>query len=215
MLVEFHSHTIASMDSLVRPASLLAACRRKGIDRIVVTDHNTTGGAQAAFELDPQRVIIGEEIMTTRGEILAAFVVEEIPPGLTPAETIRRLRGQGAFISVSHPFDRLRSGSWAPADLLEIAPLVDAIEVFNSRSMLPSANRRAQAFANQHGLPGTAGSDAHSTWELGRSLLSLPPFEGADGLRAAIREAEMQSRMSPPWVHLLSRYAVFKKSRPH
>jgi hypothetical protein len=119
--------------------------------------------------LDPERVIVGEEIMTTRGEILAAFVSEEIPPGLSPLETIRRLKEQGAFISVSHPFDRLRKGGWLEQDLLEILPQVDAIEVYNSRCMLPSFNWEAQRFAEKHNLAGTVGSDAHAAFELGKA----------------------------------------------
>ncbi len=118
--IEFHCHTIYSKDSLTRPEDLVKTCRRKGIDRVVVTDHNTIAGARAAQVIDPELVIVGEEIMTTRGEILAAFVSEEIPKGLTPGETIRRLKDQGAFISVSHPFDRWRSGHWQEEDLLEI-----------------------------------------------------------------------------------------------
>ena len=110
--VEFHCHTIFSKDSLTSPRKLVETSRRRGIDRVVVTDHNTTAGALAAQALDPELVIVGEEIMTTRGEILAAFVTEEILPFLSPQETIRRLREQGAFISVSHPFDRLRNGAW-------------------------------------------------------------------------------------------------------
>ena len=131
LCVEFHSHTNASKDSLTPPADLIAAARRKGIDRLIITDHNTIAGARVAQVLDPELVIVGEEIMTTRGEILASFVTEEIPPFLSPAETIRRLKDQGAFISVSHPFDRLRSGAWREEDLLEILPQVDAIEVYN------------------------------------------------------------------------------------
>ena len=103
--VEFHTHTIFSKDSLTRPESFLRACRDKGIDRVVVTDHNTTDGALACQRLDPERVIVGEEIMTQKGELLAAFVTEEIPKGLPAPEAIARLREQGAFISVSHPFD--------------------------------------------------------------------------------------------------------------
>src|SRR5215471_14927906 len=106
--VEFHCHTNVSKDSLTRPADLVAAARRKGIDRLIITDHNTTAGARTAQALDPELVIVGEEIMTTKGEILAAFVTEEIPPYLSPAKTIQRLKEQGAFISVSHPFDKLR-----------------------------------------------------------------------------------------------------------
>lgn len=210
--VEFHSHTIASKDSLTRPRDLVETCRRKGIDRVVVTDHNTTAGARAAQQLDPERVIVGEEILTTRGEILAAFVTEEIPAGLSPHETIRRLKKQGAFISVSHPFDRFREGGWLEQDLLEILPLVDAIEVYNSRCMLPSFNREAKRFAEHHHLAGTVGSDAHAAFELGRSLLMVEQFEGPDGMRKVIRNARFETRWSPPWFHLSSRYAVLRKN---
>jgi predicted metal-dependent phosphoesterase TrpH len=214
MNVEFHCHTIYSKDSLTRPQDLVDACRRKGIDRVIVTDHNTIAGAQVAHALDPQRVIIGEEIMTTRGELLAAFLTEEIPKGLTPKETIRRLKDQGAFISVSHPFDRWRSGAWQEEHLLEILPDVDAIEVYNSRCMLPNFNQEAQRFAEKHHLAGTVGSDAHVTFELGRSLMVLEPFEGPDGLRRVVRRGIPKVRRSPAWVRLTSRYAVlYKKAK--
>ena len=210
--VEFHCHTIYSKESLTPPAALVAACRRKGIDRVVVTDHNSIAGARAAQALDPERVIVGEEIMTRRGEILAAFVSEEIPMGLTPQETIRRLKDQGAFISVSHPFDRMRKGGWREPDLLEILPEVDAIEVYNSRCMNPRFNWEARRFAEKHNLAGTVGSDAHVTWELGRSLLLLEPFDGPDGLRKIIRAGTQKVRWSWPWIHLTSRYSsVYKK----
>jgi predicted metal-dependent phosphoesterase TrpH len=209
--IEFHCHTIFSKDSLTKPRDLLAACRRKGIDRVVVTDHNTIAGARAAQSLDPERVIVGEEIMTTRGEVLAAFVSEEIPKGLTPQETIRRLKDQGAFISVSHPFDTMRKGGWKEPDLLEILPDVDAIEVYNSRCMNPRFNREARQFAEKHNLAGTVGSDAHVTFELGRSLMLLEPFEGPEELRKIIRTGTPKVRWSPPWVHFTSRYATLYK----
>ncbi len=209
--VESHCHTIYSKDSLTTPQKLVDTCRRKGIDRVIVTDHNTVAGARAAQTLEPDLVIVGEEIMTTRGELLAAFVTEEIPKGLTPRETIRRLKEQGAFISVSHPFDRWRNGHWHAADLIEILPEVDAIEVYNSRCMLPRFNREARRFAESHRLAGTVGSDAHAAFELGQSLMVLEPFEGPDGLRRVIRTGTHKVRWSPPWVHFSSRYAVIYK----
>ncbi len=211
LYVEFHCHTSASKDSLTRPADLVETCRRKGIDRVVVTDHNTIAGARAAQALDPGRVIVGEEIMTTRGEILAAFVSEEVPRDLTPQEAIRRLKDQDAFISVSHPFDRWRSGGWREADLLEILPQVDAIEVYNSRCMLPRFNREARRFAEKHQVAGTVGSDAHAAFELGRSLMVLEPFEGPEGLRNVIRAGIPKIRWSPPWFRFSSRYAAIHK----
>lgn len=209
--VEFHCHTRYSKDSLTSPERLVRACHRKGIDRVVVTDHNTIVGARAAQELGPELVIVGEEIMTTRGEILAAYVKEEIPAGLSPHETIRILREQEAFISVSHPFDIYRGGHWKEADLLEILPEVDAIEVFNSRCWSPDFNRQAQEFAEKHDVPGTVGSDAHGPIELGRSVLLLEQFQGPEELRGVIRRGVPNVRWSWPWVHLISRYAVLRK----
>ncbi len=210
--IETHCHTFVSEDSLARPADLVAAARHKGLDRVVITDHNSITGALAAQAIDPQLVIIGEEIMTRQGELLAFFVQEQIPPGLEALQTIEILRQQGAFISVSHPFDVVRGGHWDLPDLEAIVPLIDAVEVFNARCMHPGYNEQAQTFARLHDLPGTAGSDAHALFELGQARLVIPPFRDADELRAVIREAQVQGKLSSPWVHLASRYAVWRKS---
>ena len=212
--VECHCHTQYSKDCLTSLDKLLRACEHKGIDRLIITDHNTIQGARIAAGMNPERVIVGEEIMTQAGELLAFFVQEEIPPGLPPKEAIGRLREQNAFISVSHPYDRLRKGHWEPDDLLAIAPLVDAIETFNARCVwVPAFNDKAQEFARQHNLPGTAGSDAHSAYEVGRATLLLPPFSDADDLRRVIRSAQFRTALSPPWVFLASRSAKWRKKR--
>lgn len=209
--VEFHCHTIYSKDCLVRIEKLLETCEQKKIDRIVITDHNNTRGAFRAKEIDPERVIIGEEILTSKGELLAAFMREEIPPGLSPQETIARLSDQGAFISVSHPFDRLRKGHWQASDLLDILHLVDAIEVFNARCMSPGYNGQALEFANQHDIPGTVGSDAHAAFEIGRAAMILPEFDDAYSLKEALAEVQFETKLSSPFVHLTSRYATMYK----
>ena len=211
--IEFHCHTIYSKDSLLKPDKLVRMAQERGIDRLVVTDHNTIAGALHAQELDPQRIIIGEEIMTTRGELLCAYVTEEIPRDLPPLEAITRLRQQGAFISVSHPFDAIRNGHWELPDLLEILPHVDAIETFNARCMSASYNTQAQAFAKEHGLLGTAGSDAHAGFEVGRASMRLPKFHDAASLKAALAQVQFDVRLSSPWVHFTSRYAVWYKKR--
>lgn len=204
--VEFHCHTRHSPDSLVRPADLVATARRKGIDRLVVTDHNRIAGALEAQALDPELIIVGEEIMTTQGELLAAFVTELVPSRLPPLEAIAILKEQGAFISVSHPFDRLRS-PWSPAALAAILPHIDAIETFNARTLSPKFNQRAAAFAAEHGLQGTAGSDAHTLFELGRATMRLPAFSDAAGLRAAMPHVQYETRSSGLLARLGSRWA--------
>jgi predicted metal-dependent phosphoesterase TrpH len=209
--LEFHCHTEYSHDSRVSIDELIHTARRKHIDRVVVTDHNRIDGAFRAKEKAPDMIIVGEEVMTTKGELLAAFVKEAIPRGLSPTEAINMLREQGAFISVSHPFDSMRSGAWNIEELRKIAPLVDAIEVFNSRCWSMEQNRQASEFALTNSLAGTVGSDAHSSYELGRSTLILPAFNNAAELKIAISSARQDVRMSPFWVHFISTWAKWSK----
>ncbi len=95
--VEFHCHTVWSKDCLVPPQRLVQCAVGRNIDRVVITDHNTISGALIAREKDPTRVIVGEEIMTTKGELLAAFVSTEVPPGLAPMEAILRTQSSGSL----------------------------------------------------------------------------------------------------------------------
>jgi predicted metal-dependent phosphoesterase TrpH len=209
--VELHSHTEASGDCLMRPGDIVRTCRNKGINRLAITDHNTIAGALAVRALAPELVIVGEEVMTTQGELLAYFLQEIVPPGLTPVETITRLRAQGAAISVSHPFDRLRHGAWQADDLAAILPLVDAIEVFNARCIYPEDNARALAFAVEHGKLGTVGSDAHSHLELGRAVLRVEAAGTPAELLAGLASGERLTRLSSPLIHFTSRAAVMWK----
>ena len=211
LALELHAHTRASEDSLTRPADIVRVCERRGIDRIAITDHNSIRGALEAQALSPERVIVGEEIMTTQGELLAYFVTEEIPARLEPLDVIARLRAQGAAISVSHPFDRYRGGAWREADLRVIAPLVDAIEVFNARCVHAEDNARALRFARELGLAGSVGSDAHTLREVGRARLLAVRADSAADLVAAFKAGQATTRLSSPAIHLASRGAKLWK----
>ncbi len=209
--IEFHCHTEFSPDSLASIEGLFQAAKDKRLDRIVVTDHNRIDGALLAVERAPELFIAGEEVMTSEGELLAAFVKEKIPRGLAPIDAIKLLRKQGAFISVSHPFDYNRPGSWELGHLKRIAPLVDAIEVFNSRCVKKAFNQRAEEFARNHGLLGTVGSDAHSIRELGQSTINLHEFTDAASLKLALASATFETKISPAWVHFFSTWAKIWK----
>src|SRR5436305_15049283 len=149
--------------------------------------------------------------MTSQGELLAYFLRQPVAAGLTPLETIAQLREQGAAISVSHPFDRLRHGAWQAANLAAIIDLVDAIEVFNSRCIYPEDNARALAFAGEHATLGTVGSDAHSQRELGRAVLMMPLAGSASELIAGFAAGERVTRLSSPAIHFTSRWAKLRK----
>ncbi len=214
---EFHTHTCYSHDSLVKIDDFLDTCNKKGLDRVAITDHNEIKGAFIAKELDPERVIVGEEIQTTQGEMLGYFIKNHIPAGLTPMQTIEALKAQDAFISIAHPFDPHRGTTWSESSLAEISPYIDAIEIFNARCLSNRANLQAEAYARKHHLAGMVGSDAHSLYELGRASLLLPAFDDADSLRKALVSARRDDRLSGTWVHLISLYAKIVKriSKPH
>lgn len=209
--VELHLHTRASEDSLVQIEDLLKHCDRIGIDRVAITDHNQIENALKAKAMAPDRVIVGEEIETTQGELIGYFMTEQVPPGLPPMAAITRLRAQGALISVAHPFDTTRTQHWDKNDLLAITPHIDAIETFNARCLSNKPNQVAEAFAKEYGLLETVGSDAHSLWEVGRACLTLPAFEEAEGFKVGLAKAEKTTKLSSPFVHLFSRYAVLYK----
>ncbi len=210
--VELHCHTMFSPDSLARPEAIVVACRKRGIDRIAITEHNNIAGALAVRNLAPDLVIVGEEIKTTKGEILAWFLTEEIPPHLTPDEAIRRLRDQGAVISLSHPLDPSRGSSAMGREAtLDIIEQVDALEVFNARCLTNAANDAARQLATEHGRLMTAGSDAHVPREIGAAVMLMPPFHDADSFRRGLAQARIEGQLSGSGVRFYSRYAMFYK----
>lgn len=210
--IELHAHTIYSKDCLIRLDSLQAIGQEKKLDKLAITDHNTAHAALQLARLYPMWIIPGEEIMTTQGEILAWYIREEVPAGLTPQETIEQLRDQSAVIGVAHPFDRYRKGAWKPEQLMRVVELVDAIEVFNSRCIHDADNQKALEFARQHGKLMTCGSDAHTKGEFGRAIIKARPFANtADGLREALKDATREEQLSGPGVHFASTFAKWAK----
>lgn len=208
--VDLHTHTYRSKDSLTRPEQFVAAARRARLDRVAVTDHNSLQGALELARLAPDLIIAGEEVMTSQGELLGFFLREEVPAGLPPRETIERIKAQEGVVSVAHPFDRFRSGSWRERDLLELLPWVDAIEGLNARCLFPGGNLRARRLACHYGLKQTAGSDGHHPLEVGQAGLRILPFGDAVQFRDNLQYAEVFGSASPPWVHFLSRYAALR-----
>ncbi len=210
--VDLHSHTIYSKDCLTRPEAAIARARSLGLDKLAITEHDNLAGALRAKQLAPDLIIVGEEIMTTHGELIAYFVKEEVPRGLSPQETIRRLRDQGAVISIPHPLDSLRNSAMGMASVLEIIDQVDALEVRNARCVRPQDNLAALALAQERGLLVTAGSDAHIPFELGHCYMEMPEFEDdPESFFDALQVARPMGAESPFWPHLLSTWAKWRK----
>ena len=132
--VDTHIHTCFSKDSEMSLEALYQKCLKTGLNCIAITDHNTIEVALLFKSIASFKVIVGEEINTTQGEVTGLFLKERIPPGLKALETVNNIKSQGGLVSIPHPFDIFRSSVIKLDALHEILPYVDIIEGFNARN---------------------------------------------------------------------------------
>lgn len=195
--VDMHVHTSCSSDSLIQVDDLLETCDYHGIDCVAVTDHDEVECALKLHELAPERIIVGEEIHTTSGEITGLFLKEKIQPWLSPMETIDMIKAQGGLVYVSHPFDGLRKEVIERQVLEEIWDKIDILEVFNSRNFSRRSNKKAKEFATEKGIIPGAGSDAHTRYEVGKAYVLMEPFESASDFLKKIAVGEIYGKKTP------------------
>jgi predicted metal-dependent phosphoesterase TrpH len=201
--VDLHSHTKYSRDGHSSPESLVRAARAAGLDRIAVTDHGTIEGALRARDLDPDLVIVGEEIRCRcRTELIGLFLHEAVPQRLPLEETVSRIREQGGVIYAPHPYAYARRALTRARRALDAADVVEAV---NARAFLPPWNRAATRAAEARGIPIAAGSDAHFAFEIGRAFAEMPAFDDAEGLLEALPGSRpIQRARSGPGLHVAS-----------
>lgn len=204
LTVELHVHTCFSPDSLMSLQQLADTCKRKRIDCIAITDHNTIDGA-IAFKnnFSGIRVIIGEEISTAEGEIIGYFIQQAIKPGLSAAATIAAIKEQGGLVCVPHPFDRRRSGVLKECALLHNLEQIDLIERFNGRNLNDAANHTAYIFAKLHNKVTTVGADAHTYQELGRCRMVIDDFSDPNDFLNKLIASQSVTKQVPVWKNIL------------
>jgi predicted metal-dependent phosphoesterase TrpH len=209
--VDMHTHSEYSPDSRTPLASQAAAVKAAGLHVVCATDHNTIEGALRLRELaDGFRVIVGEEVSSSDGEIIGLFLDKPVPRGLSAEETIARIHDQGGLVSVPHPFSRNRRFHLRRAALERVWKDNDCIEVFNAREAFTQDNLRAAAFAKDKGLPGAVGSDAHRASEIGRAWVEVEDFAGRDDFIAALREGSVIGKLTGNYIHVLTRFDVIR-----
>lgn len=172
-------------ESVSDPVDVIKEARSAGLNVVCITDHNSITGAKKAREaaktIDGIDVVMGEEVSSADGEILALFIEEEIPAGLSAVETIARIRAQGGVVIAPHPFSL-----HCPCLGERIEELgVDGIEVINGGHLDDYANPRAEKAAETGLFARMGGSDSHSLTTIG---LTHTLFEGttAEDLRREI-----------------------------
>jgi predicted metal-dependent phosphoesterase TrpH len=214
--IDLHCHTRFSFDSLASPRSVVRAAAARGLTHIAITDHDRIEGALEARDQAPEGlvVIVGEEIRTADGDLIAAFIEHAIEPGMSATETIVAVREQGGLVGIPHPFDRFRGSLLRDARMALLAPQVDWVEAHNAR-LLGRGNELAAEFAAANHLPGVAVSDAHSVLEVGVAYTAVmgDPSTAA-GLLAALLGMELVPGRASVVVRVLTPVAkVIQRAR--
>jgi predicted metal-dependent phosphoesterase TrpH len=166
-----------------------------GLSPIFLTDHDGIDGARSLVE-SGKAVIVGEEILTTEGELIGLFLKEWVPARLSPEETVAAIKEQGGLVYLEHPYDVGRRHLREEA-IERIAGQIDIVEVFNGRSQL-EINRRAEELRSTLGVAAGAGSDAHTLQEIGSVYVEMEAFDGAHDFLAKLRSGKVVTR-GRPW----------------
>lgn len=210
---DLHMHSRYSFDCTTTPEAIVKRCQKLGINCIAVADHGTIEGALRVKEIAPFRVVVAEEILTPLGEIMGMFLTEAIPSNIPVDEAFRRVKAQNGLVCLPHPFDSMRGiNNQGLDEIMRLLPQVDVIEVFNSRTLrLGNSNAKALAFATEHGLLKSAGSDAHTPGEIGHAYVEMPEFDDVSGFRQSLAQGHIFGRHTCPMIHAISTFKTLKK----
>ena len=180
MLLDLHVHSKYSMDSLTEPLDLVKKAEEKGFG-FAITEHNNCDSWPDFQKLGKQLnvpVVLGTEIKVFKGkkmlgEILGLFLKNPVETR-DFFEAVAQMHKQGGLVAAAHPFDLIRQPFMRGFDELPaLKKHFDAVEVFNSRTIVKKFDARSKRFAKENKMPMVCGSDAHSLQELGNSLTEV------------------------------------------
>lgn len=166
--VDLHNHSIASPDGGITANQYEHVLTTGVLDCIAITDHNRIDFALKMFQSFGDKIIVGEEIMTTSGEIVGLFLQNNVPANLNLIDTIRLIKNQGGLVYIPHPLETFRHGLQINV-LEEIVDLIDIVEIANGRSFFQSKYTKIKVWSNLNHLVGCASSDAHGKYGLGQT----------------------------------------------
>ena len=207
-----HVHTFYSYDGLITPTQLVWQLKRKNLNGVAITDHDTIKGLQIfrkKLEKHGFLLIPGVEVTAKNAHIIGLNISENVPAGLGIEETVDLIHEAGGLAVAAHPTAVYRGWS------THLFGKFDCIEVINASSFpfffSAYLNRKiAQSF----GIPGIAGSDAHYFREVGSAytIIDVDDFS-VDGILEAIKRKAVTpfGKPIPLRVRLKRAALTFKK----
>ncbi len=219
---DLHIHSSYSWDGIVPVASILAhVAKTTDLQVVAITDHNRIEGALEAIALAPNyglEVVPGCEVSTAEGHLLALFVTQVIPAGLSLTETIMQVGALGGLCIAPHPMAGKISDSLSEAAITRALQNPQAREIFvgiesfnagNVGWLYRDGNLRAGRLAQRLSLAQLGASDAHMLPAIG-SGKTFFPGKTAQDLRQALLQRQTQAVQgtTPEAVHWLGRWLV-------
>lgn len=206
--IDFHIHTYYSKDSSITLNQVVTFAKKRKLDGVAITDHNTIKGA---LKLKTREIFVvpGIEVSTLEGHLLGLNVTKQIPAKLGMEETIKRIHEVGGVAVAPHPTAFYKSPPSRSVDSY------DAIEVINSSSIpfsvLTFFDKR---FAKSLDLPQTGGSDSHYAPEIGMAYTVVEADPEIEEIVHAIkRGATFPVGSGIPWKTRLERTVLNLKHR--
>lgn len=186
LICDLHVHTSYSKDGESSVEEILKAAEAAGLDAIAITDHDCVDGAKKALALTSSVLVIpGIEVSTKQGHLLVLGVTEVIPADLDVVDTVNIARRMGALLILPHPYHIWRHG--VARRKKAGMSVVDAVESFNSRYIVGSANKKAARIAQRLGKPCVGGSDAHNAKFVGFGRTYVEAERNVPAILDAIR----------------------------
>ncbi len=193
---DLHTHSQASPDGGITPEQYAKALETELLDFIAITDHDRIDFALGMQKALGEKIIVGEEITTSEGELIGLFLNKRIVPGLTALETAQAIHDQGGLVYVPHPFETVRKG--VNRETLDaIAEFVDIVEVYNGRAVFQNFSPQAATWAKTNAKAGASSSDAHGFKGLGNSYSILSEKAARGSLVTSLSMVNLAHRRPP------------------
>ena len=162
MKIDLHCHTFFSKDGTSSIESMIKQGKKKRIDGIAITDHENTDAWEEAIFWGKKlkfEVILGEEIKSSKGDVLGLFMKKNIDgEGKDPMWIMKEIKNQGGLVFIPHPFHELEGFNSSIENYINI---IDGVEIFNGRRPFHKGDRLAEIIATKYNLTKIGGSDSH------------------------------------------------------
>jgi len=184
---DFHVHTCQGDHSEIKIEKAVQILKKKGFDGAVFLDHDAIPRKEKIKDF---LIIYGEEVSTSEGHLVGINLKKTIKPLMSSEQTAKEIRKQGGTVILPHPYDYLRieinRGRLNPE-------LIDAVEVYNGRTLWPWASGKAKEFCEQNKLPEVGCSDAHFYKELGSAYTLVDADPNVKSVLKALKHGKVQA----------------------